>query len=68
MPIDEARRMHALAGEPKTLVEIEGAEHLEWIDADSEYYKPNVEKVVNWFADALNAPTSVVASLASSRA
>lgn len=53
MPIDEARRMYALAGEPKTLVEIDGAEHLEWIDADSEYYHPNVDKVVRWFSEAL---------------
>ena len=53
MPIDEARRVYELAREPKTLMEIEGAEHLEWIDVESEYYRPNVDKVVRWFTQAL---------------
>lgn len=59
MPIDEARRMYKLANEPKTLVEIEGAEHLEWIDAGSKYYRPNVEKVVDWFSNALSPVAGV---------
>ena len=54
MPIDEARRMFALAKEPKTLLEIPGAAHLEWIAQDSEFYRPNVAKVVSWFIDAFS--------------
>ena len=56
IPIDEARRIYALAGEPKTLIEIPGAAHLEWIDRDSEFYGPNVDKVVTWFGDTLSRP------------
>ena len=56
MPIDEARRIYTLAGEPKTLIEIPGAAHLEWISRNSEFYNPNVRKVVSWFAETLSRP------------
>lgn len=60
VPIDEAQRVYALANEPKTLLEIPGAAHLEWIARDSKFYRPNVAKVVSWFADALDEPSPVV--------
>jgi pimeloyl-ACP methyl ester carboxylesterase len=63
MPIDEARRMFQLAGAPKALLEIPGAQHLEWIDEDSEYYRPNVEKVVGWFSANLAASSSAAPEL-----
>jgi uncharacterized protein len=49
MPIDEAHRLYARAGEPKELLIIPGAKHLEWIDPTSPFHKPYVGRVVEWF-------------------
>jgi dipeptidyl aminopeptidase/acylaminoacyl peptidase len=59
MPIDEAHHVYERANEPKSLIEIEGAEHLEWIDIDSPLHRPNVDKIVQWFGSVMGvAPTS----------
>jgi Amidase len=49
MPIDEAHRLYARAGEPKELLIIPGAKHLEWIGPTSPFHKPYVGRVVEWF-------------------
>jgi dienelactone hydrolase len=53
MPIDEAHSLFARAGEPKELLIIPGAKHLEWIDPASPLHRPYVGRVVDWFRTRL---------------
>jgi uncharacterized protein len=53
MPIDEAHSLYARAGDPKDLLIIPGAKHLEWIDPTSPFHKPYVGRVVDWFRSRL---------------
>jgi dienelactone hydrolase len=53
MPIDEARGLYARARDPKELLIIPGAKHLEWIDPTSPFHKPYVGRVVEWFRTRL---------------
>jgi len=52
-PLDEARHLYARAGEPKQLIEIAGAGHLDWIHPQSPLRDPNLARVVDWFSAAL---------------
>ena len=53
MPIDEALSLYARAQEPKELLIIPGAEHLEWIAPGSPLRQPYMERIVGWFAAQL---------------
>lgn len=50
---DEAISLYEHAKEPKELVLIEGAGHLDWIMPDSPLHHPNVSMVARWFAENL---------------
>lgn len=52
-PIDEARSLYAHAQEPKTLVELPGATHLNWIEPDHELFVPSMRSITQWFDQAL---------------
>jgi pimeloyl-ACP methyl ester carboxylesterase len=52
-PIDEAHSLYQLAGEPKQLIEVPGAGHLDWIHPNSPLYRPNMARVVEWFRQHL---------------
>jgi dienelactone hydrolase len=52
-PIDEARRLYARAGEPKTLIELPDAAHLDWIQPDDPRYAVTVPRIVGWFGEWL---------------
>ena len=49
MPVDEAYHLYARAREPKDLLIIPGARHLEWITEGSTFHRPYVGRVVDWF-------------------
>jgi alpha-beta hydrolase superfamily lysophospholipase len=49
MPVDEAHRLYARAGEPRELLIIPGGKHLEWIEPTSPLHRPYVARVVEWF-------------------
>jgi uncharacterized protein len=51
--VDEAQKLFERAGEPKTLVWIEGGDHLDWIHPDSPLSRPGIGRVVDWFRTAL---------------
>ncbi len=53
MPLDEARSLYARAGEPKELLIIPGAEHLEWIAPESPLQRPYMKRIADWFATQL---------------
>jgi dienelactone hydrolase len=53
MPIDEAYSLYERAREPKQLLIIPGAKHLEWIDPESPLRQPYMAKVVEWFRSVL---------------
>jgi uncharacterized protein len=55
-PPDEARHLFAHAGEPKQLLEIPGAGHLDWIHPASPFAAPYLGRVVEWFRQALPLP------------
>lgn len=52
-PIDEARSLYALAREPKTLIEIPAAQHLDWIQPGDPHYTATVPRIVGWFEQYL---------------
>ena len=48
-PIDEARSLYAHAGEPKELIEIADAHHLDWIEPGSPAYTTTHSSIIDWF-------------------
>ena len=50
---DEARSIYDHALEPKTLMWIEGGDHLDWIQPDSPLSKPGIGRVVGWFVEQM---------------
>lgn len=52
-PIDEARSVYAHAAEPKTLIELPGATHLDWIEPAHPLFKTAMASLTDWFTDAL---------------
>lgn len=52
--VDEARSLYAKAGEPKELVILPEARHLDWIDLDNPLHKPTVGRVVSFFDQYLS--------------
>jgi pimeloyl-ACP methyl ester carboxylesterase len=55
-PVDEARSLYRLAGEPKQLIEIPAAGHLDWIHPSSPLHLPNLARLVEWFRQHLPNP------------
>lgn len=54
-PIDEARSLYAHAEAPKTLVEIPGATHLDWIEPEHALYEQNMSTLTDWLHEAMPA-------------
>ncbi|MGI8825388.1 MAG: alpha/beta hydrolase [Chloroflexota bacterium] len=54
-PIDEARSLYAHAREPKQLIEINGAHHLDWIQPGAPQYLETVPRIVEWFGQHLSS-------------
>jgi uncharacterized protein len=52
-PIAEARGLYAHAREPKTLIELPDATHLDWIQPDHPTYATTVPRIVAWFREKL---------------
>jgi uncharacterized protein len=48
-PVAEARRLFAAAGEPKELIELPEAHHLDWIQPGDPQYAATVPRIVDWF-------------------
>ena len=48
-PIDEARRLYARAREPKELIELPTAQHLDWIQPGDPMYAATVPRIIDWF-------------------
>lgn len=48
-PIDEARRLYARAREPKTLIEVAGGHHLDWIQPEHPLYRTTIPRIIDWF-------------------
>lgn len=48
-PIDEARRLYARAREPKELIELPTAQHLDWIQPGDPLYAATVPRIIDWF-------------------
>jgi alpha-beta hydrolase superfamily lysophospholipase len=46
--IEEARRLYGRAGEPKELIEIPSAHHLDWIQPSDPLYAEYVPRIVSW--------------------
>jgi uncharacterized protein len=57
MPVDEARSIFTRAREPKQLIIIPGAKHLEWIAPESPFRRAYMQRVVAWFQENLKAAT-----------
>lgn len=55
--VDEAQKLYDRAREPKTLIWIEGGNHLEWIHPDSALSRPGIGRVVDWFTSVLPPTT-----------
>ncbi len=54
-PVDEAYSLFAKAAEPKNLVIIKNAGHLDWIETKHPLHRPNVTATATWFAERLGA-------------
>jgi hypothetical protein len=52
-PVREARSLFEHAGEPKQLIEIPGAQHLDWIQPGSPLYGATVPRIVEFFQRSL---------------
>ena len=52
-PIAEGRGLFARAGEPKELVELPTAHHLDWIQPEDRLFAPTVARIVAWLRTAL---------------
>lgn len=52
-PIDEARSLYACASEPKTLVELPDATHLDWIEVGHPLYEEAMHALTSWLRDAM---------------
>ncbi len=48
-PVDEARSLYARAREPKVLMELPDAQHLDWIQPGHPLYMATIPRVVDWF-------------------
>jgi alpha-beta hydrolase superfamily lysophospholipase len=55
MPIDEAQSLYAKAKEPKELLIVPGAKHLEWIAPESPIREIYMGRIVDWFCRHLPA-------------
>lgn len=54
-PISEAHSLYARAREPKELIEIPTAQHLDWIQPGSPLYAAMVPRIIDWFQRHLPA-------------
>jgi pimeloyl-ACP methyl ester carboxylesterase len=54
-PVDEAYSLYEKAAEPKKLVIIKDAGHLDWIETDHPLHRPNVLATAKWFVEQLKA-------------
>lgn len=52
-PIDEARSLYAHANEPKTLVELPGATHLDWIEVGHHLHEGAMQTLTDWLHEAM---------------
>lgn len=52
-PIDEARSLYTHAQEPRTLIELPGATHLNWIEPEHALYHSSMQSITQWFKRAL---------------
>jgi hypothetical protein len=52
-PIDEAYQLFSRAGEPKQLMELPTAQHLDWIQPGSPLYADTVSRVAAWLTTHL---------------
>jgi uncharacterized protein len=52
-PIAEGRGLFARAGEPKELIELPTARHLDWIQPDDPLFAPTMAGIVTWLRTAL---------------
>ncbi|WP_431283656.1 alpha/beta hydrolase [Humitalea sp. 24SJ18S-53] len=57
-PVDEAHSLFAKAVEPKTLVIIKDAGHLDWIETSHPLHRPYVTATAKWFVEALKPEPS----------
>ncbi len=62
-PIDEARSLYAHAREPKALIELPGAAHLDWIEPDHPLHAPAMRSITEWFELALAAREEAVVAV-----
>lgn len=52
-PIDEARSLYAHARQPKELIEITDAHHLDWIEPDGPAHAATMSRIIDWFRRSL---------------
>ncbi|MQB12365.1 alpha/beta fold hydrolase [Agrobacterium sp. ICMP 6402] len=58
-PVDEAYSLYQRAAEPKKLVIIKNAGHIDWIETSHPLHRPNVQAAVEWFVEQIgNLPAS----------
>jgi hypothetical protein len=54
-PIEEAYRLYCRAGEPKQLIELPTAQHLDWIQPGNPHFAETVSRIIAWLAAQLMA-------------
>ena len=57
-PIDEARSLYAHAREPKELIEITDAHHLDWIEPEGPAHTATMTRIIDWFQRHLTVETA----------
>ena len=66
-PIDEARSLYAHAREPKELIEITDAHHLDWIEPGGPVYTTTLSRIIDWFRRHLPIETAPHGAVAAHR-